>query len=150
MGGDHEISVVAAAGHASLAGRVIMAVPLSNGGQPGLQWTGGSDGWYDIQACCHENPPHPPHPHAGGRATWLPRQRRRQGVGVPESGQLGRVFIRRGAPGRAFETARNIQLHSSLLLKCHTCFFLSFLRKQESSEVKGFWTPASAGVTAFL
>jgi hypothetical protein len=25
-----------------------------------------------------------------------------------------------------------------------------FLRKQESSEVKGFWTPASAGVTAFL
>ena len=38
----------------------------------------------------------------------------------------------------------------SLLRKCHTCFFLSFLRKQESSEVKGFWTPASAGVTAFL
>jgi len=38
----------------------------------------------------------------------------------------------------------------SLLRKCHPCFFLSFLRKQESSEVKGFWTPASAGVTAFL
>jgi len=38
----------------------------------------------------------------------------------------------------------------SLLRKCHTCFFLSFLRKQESSEVRGFWTPASAGVTAFL
>ena len=38
----------------------------------------------------------------------------------------------------------------SLLRKCHTCFFLSFLRKQESSEVKGFWTPASAGVTALL
>jgi len=38
----------------------------------------------------------------------------------------------------------------SLLRKCHTCFFLSFLRKQESSEVQGFWTPASAGVTAFL
>jgi hypothetical protein len=38
----------------------------------------------------------------------------------------------------------------SLLRKCHTCSFLSFLRKQESSEVKGFWTPASAGVTAFI
>jgi len=43
-----------------------------------------------------------------------------------------------------------IRGHKSLLQKCHTCFFLSFLRKQESSEVKGFWTPASAGVTAFL
>jgi len=40
--------------------------------------------------------------------------------------------------------------NKSLLRKCHTCFFLSFLRKQESSEGKGFWTPASAGVTAFL
>jgi len=38
----------------------------------------------------------------------------------------------------------------SLLRKCHTCSFLSFLRKQESSEVQGFWTPASAGVTAFI
>jgi hypothetical protein len=36
------------------------------------------------------------------------------------------------------------------LQKCHNCFFLSFLRKQGSSEFKGFWTPASAGVTAFL
>jgi len=44
----------------------------------------------------------------------------------------------------------NIKGITSLLRKCHTCFFLSFLRKQESSEVKGFWTPASAGVTAFL
>jgi hypothetical protein len=39
---------------------------------------------------CYENPPHPPLPHAGGRAR----------VGVAESGQLARVFIRRGEPGR--------------------------------------------------
>ena len=36
------------------------------------------------------------------------------------------------------------------LAKVSYLLFLSFLRKQESSEVKGFWTPASAGVTAFI
>jgi hypothetical protein len=41
-------------------------------------------------------------------------------------------------------------LHLSLSQICQNCLFLSFLRRQESSELKGIWTPASAGVTSFF
>jgi len=34
--------------------------------------------------------------------------------------------------------------------KVQYTFYLSFLRKQESSDFKLLWTPASAGVTRFL
>ena len=44
---------------------------------------------------CYENPPHPPLPHAGGRAR----------VGVAEFGQSARIFIGRGVPGRVMTTA---------------------------------------------
>ena len=47
---------------------------------------------------CYENPPHPPLPHAGGRAR----------VGVAHSGQLARVFIRRGDPDRVMTDCYNI------------------------------------------
>jgi hypothetical protein len=38
-------------------------------------------------------------------------------------------------------------LYIDAFVKSRICPYLSFLRKQESSDFKDFWTPAFAGVT---